>query len=68
MKPHARHDRSGQTSFWDRLDLMIQSGGLVQRNLLQNIPNVDLEVYGCQKYDSCGNLRFAICYPVVIFI
>ena len=35
---------------------MIQSGGLVERNLPQklNIPNVDLEVYGCPKYDACG--------------
>ena len=56
MRKHSRYGRTGQTSCWDQLDLMIQNGGLVERTLLQklNIPNVDLEVYGCPKYHVCG--------------
>ena len=47
MRKHWRHGRTGQTSFWDQLHLIIQNGGLVEHNLLQklNIPNADLEVY-----------------------
>ena len=68
MKKHWRHGRTGQTSFWDRLDMIIQNSGLVERNLLQKlkIPNVDYEEYGCLKYDACGEL-ITYCYPVVIF-
>ena len=58
-----RHGRTGQTSFWNRLDLMIQNGGLEERNLLHKLNSPDIP-----NTMHMVDLTFVICYPVVIFI